>query len=148
MLRRFRVHETDGDVVEGIEFSDDFILIRWPNPDGAVHAFVNREALESAEQFEGARFEWLDNAPAPESGDFPRLQSDLHAAIQAAIADHEGAPAYLMRFVVLAEIVDSEGERGLVQVAADGMMRWDTLGLLEHARSVEWAATNAEALES
>lgn len=39
----------------------------------------------------------------------------------------------------------SEGARALLQVAADGMMRWDTLGLLEQARATEWAAANAEA---
>ena len=78
---------------------------------------------------------------------FAKLQADLHAAIQHVVTDHEGAPTYLMRFVVLAEIVDSEGERALVQVAADGMMCWDTLGLLEHARSTEWAASVTEAGE-
>ena len=77
-----------------------------------------------------------------------KLRADLHAAVQQVIAGHEGAPTYLMRFVVLAEIVDSEGERALFQVTADGMKRWDTLGLLEHARAVEWAATNAEAGEA
>lgn len=73
-----------------------------------------------------------------------KLKADMHAAVQQVIAEAEGAPTYLMRFVVLAEIVDSEGERALVQVAADGMMSWDTLGLLEHARSVECAAMRAE----
>lgn len=80
-----------------------------------------------------------------EKEQFAKLQADLHAAIQRVVAEHEGTPTYLMRFVVLAEIVDSKGERALIQVAADGMMRWDTLGMLEHARSVEWAAGNAEA---
>lgn len=77
--------------------------------------------------------------------DFSELQADLHAAISKAINDHEEGAAYLTRFVVLAEIVDAEGDRVLVQVAADGMMRWDTLGLLDHARSVEYAASTAEA---
>lgn len=74
-----------------------------------------------------------------------KLQADLHAAVQRVIADHEGTLTYLMRFVLLAEIIDSEGERALFQVAADGMKRWDTLGMLEHARATEWAAANAEA---
>lgn len=59
-MQRVRIHEADGDVVEGIEFSDGFVIIRWPNPESHVHAFINRAALEGAEQFEGARFEWLD----------------------------------------------------------------------------------------
>lgn len=83
-----------------------------------------------------------------EDEQFAKLQADLHATLSEVINDHEGSPAYLMRFVVLAEIVDSKGERALLQVAADGMMRWDTLGLLEHARSVEWAAGSTEADDS
>ncbi|MEV4672724.1 hypothetical protein AB0K34_13800 [Actinomadura sp. NPDC049382] len=75
--------------------------------------------------------------------DFASLQSDLHGAISKAVSDHEGTATYVNRFVVLAEIVDGDGERALVQVSADGMMRWDTLGLLEHARSVEWATHEA-----
>lgn len=78
------------------------------------------------------------------AGEFTKLQADLHAAVSKAISDHEQSASYLTRFVVVAEIVDSNGERALLQVAADGMMRWDTLGLLDHARSVEWAASNAE----
>ena len=76
--------------------------------------------------------------------DFARLQSDLHGAISTAVSDHEGNATYVNRFVVLAEIVDGDGERALIQVSADGMMRWDTLGLLEHARSVEWAGLQQE----
>jgi hypothetical protein len=76
--------------------------------------------------------------------DYTALQADLHAAISKVINDHEDGPAYLMRFVVLAEIVDADGGRGLWQVAADGMMRWDTLGLLEHARDTERASTNLD----
>jgi hypothetical protein len=79
--------------------------------------------------------------------DFTKLQADLHAAISKVINDHEGGPAYLTRFIVLAEVVDSEGERAIHQVAADRMMRWDTLGLLDYARSVEYASTNAEMRE-
>jgi hypothetical protein len=76
--------------------------------------------------------------------DYAALQADLHAAVSKVINDHEDGPAYLMRFVVLAEIVDAEGGRGLWQVAADGMMRWDTLGLLEHARDTECGSADPE----
>jgi hypothetical protein len=76
--------------------------------------------------------------------EFSKLQANLHAAVQQAIADQEGQATYLMRFVVLAEIVDSNGERAVWQVAADGMKRWDTLGMLDHARAVEHAATAQE----
>jgi class 3 adenylate cyclase len=80
-----------------------------------------------------------------QDGDYAHLQADLHAAISKAVSDHEGAATYVNRFVVLAEIVEGDGERALIQVAADGMTRWDTLGLLDHARSVEWAASATEA---
>ena len=70
---------------------------------------------------------------------FAALQADLHAAVQEVIAKHDDdGPIYLQRFVVIAEIIDRGGVRALWQVAADGMKRWDTLGLLEHARSSEW----------
>lgn len=77
-------------------------------------------------------------------GRYAELQASLHAAVSKAINDHEEDASYLTRFVVLAEVVDSEGDRALWQVAADGMKRWDTLGLLDHARSVEYASTSAE----
>lgn len=73
------------------------------------------------------------------------MQADFHAALSEVINKHEEGGAYLTRFVVLAEVVDAAGERAVWQVAADGMKAWDTLGLLDHARSVEYAGTVAEA---
>jgi hypothetical protein len=68
---------------------------------------------------------------------FAELQANLHAAIQEAVRSHQQEACYLTRFVVLAEIVDAEGKRVVTQVAADGMMAWDTLGLLDLARATE-----------
>ena len=68
----------------------------------------------------------------------------LQAVIQQALNEHDGQKNYLMRFVVLAEVIDPEGQRAVWQVAADGMMRWDTLGMLEHARATEHAAIHQD----
>jgi hypothetical protein len=75
----------------------------------------------------------------PEDG-FAALQADLHAALSRVINDHEDGASYLTRFVVLAEVVEDDGQRVLWTVAAEGMRRWDTLGLLEDARLREYTA--------
>ncbi|MBN6054498.1 hypothetical protein JYK22_21330, partial [Nonomuraea sp. RK-328] len=77
-------------------------------------------------------------------GDIKAIQADFHAALSEVINRHEPSKAYLTRFVVLAEVVDGEGERMVWQVAADGMRAWDTLGLLDYARSVEYAGVVRE----
>lgn len=43
------------------------------------------------------------------------------------------------RWVVLVELIDAEGERGLWLEAPDDMRSWDTLGLLDYAGSLERA---------
>lgn len=52
--------------------------------------------------------------------------------------------AMLTRWVVLAEIVDAEGERGLWTLSAPDQRAWDTLGLLDYARALEHAAQRAD----
>lgn len=76
---------------------------------------------------------------------FARLQADLHSALSQVLNNHDqDGPCYLMRFVVLAEVVDRTGARALWQIAADGMKRWDTLGLLQHALTSEYGLPDPE----
>lgn len=48
------------------------------------------------------------------------------------------------RFVVVAEVIDADGIRGLWTDTHDGATRWDTLGLLTFALGQEKAAQVAE----
>lgn len=85
----------------------------------------------------------MAETPDPDENEYAQLQADLHAALSSVLNDHDtDGPCYLTRFVVLAEVVDKDGARALWQVAADGMKRWDTLGLLQHALTSEYGQPN------
>lgn len=43
------------------------------------------------------------------------------------------------RWVILAEVVDADGERACWTLTPDGQRIWDTLGLVEYARLLEYA---------
>lgn len=66
------------------------------------------------------------------------LSAEMHSAISAVIQHHDEG-SMLTRYIVLAEIITGDGERALWQVAAEDMMAWDTLGMLDHARMTEYA---------
>lgn len=76
----------------------------------------------------------------PRDTKYAELQAELHRVISKALAEHQETANYLMRFVVIAEVVESEGGRSLFQISADGMMAWDTLGLIRHAEVCESAS--------
>lgn len=79
---------------------------------------------------------------------FAKLQQELHRVLSETINEYEGSSCYLNRFVVLTEIVDAKGQRALISVAAEDMMSWDTLGLLDYARSTEQAAILRDGMET
>ncbi|MGH3099304.1 MAG: hypothetical protein ACRDMV_25265 [Streptosporangiales bacterium] len=60
-------------------------------------------------------------------------------AISGLIADLTPG-AFVTRFVAQVEVVDPDGERGMWMLATPGLHAWDTLGMLEHARAIEWAS--------
>jgi len=45
--------------------------------------------------------------------------------------------ALVTRFVVIAEVIDAEGERAIWTDTSDGSTRWDTYGLLTYALEEE-----------
>lgn len=51
--------------------------------------------------------------------------------------------AFVTRFVVLAEVIGADGDRGLWSQTHDGATRWDTYGLLKDAMETEVAKHHA-----
>lgn len=49
---------------------------------------------------------------------------------------------FLTKFVLLAETVDAEGNRGVWTATSDGMTAWDSIGLLQFALYREQQALN------
>lgn len=52
--------------------------------------------------------------------------------------------AVVTRFVILAEVVDEEHGRCVWAIRAPDQRAWDTLGLLDFARSLEYAAADKD----
>lgn len=48
--------------------------------------------------------------------------------------------ALVTKFVLMVEVVDTDNERVLWAFASEGAKAWDTLGLIEYARMVEFSA--------
>lgn len=53
--------------------------------------------------------------------------------------------AMATKFVLLAEVIDAEGDRCLWVCAREGQKPWDSLGLLQYGIALEQAATNHDA---
>jgi hypothetical protein len=49
--------------------------------------------------------------------------------------------AMATRFVLLVEVIDADGERALWTLAPPEQRRWDTLGLVDFARALEYSRT-------
>jgi hypothetical protein len=64
---------------------------------------------------------------------------DLADQVQGALADllHRRDNAMLTRFVVVAEVIEQEGERALWLLAPRDMKAWESIGMLEYARDLE-----------
>jgi len=63
-----------------------------------------------------------------------------HQAVSNLVAQIDPG-AMVNRFVLLCEVMDSQGERAVWTLAPKDAQAWDTLGLLDFARSLEYAAT-------
>lgn len=48
--------------------------------------------------------------------------------------------AFVTKFVLVAEVIDTEGTRGVWAQGSDDLTRWDTYGLLTEALTTEKAA--------
>ncbi|MDO0916837.1 hypothetical protein QQM39_40325 [Streptomyces sp. DT2A-34] len=58
------------------------------------------------------------------------LNSDLEDALAGVFAEHERG--LLARAVVVAELLDEEGDRSLSILTTPGVMEWDMLGLCRY----------------
>jgi hypothetical protein len=70
-------------------------------------------------------------------------EEDLTLAAQAAVATMVARvepDAVLVRFVVLAEIIGADSDRAVWMATGPDQRVWDTLGLLEYARAIQYAA--------
>lgn len=83
-------------------------------------------------------------------GDSPEDRAFRQQAAQEAVGALVAAidPGVLAtRFVMIVEVVDTQGGRGMWMLAPPDTMPQDTLGLMDHARSIEQAAIIASALD-
>lgn len=67
------------------------------------------------------------------------LERAIGGAIDAAVGEHEGG--LVTKWVALVESVNPDGERGLWTMTSDGVMAWDTVGLLQHGLHLQMAQT-------
>jgi hypothetical protein len=70
-------------------------------------------------------------------------EEEVTLAAQAAIATlvHRIEPdAVVVRFVVLAEVIGMDGELAVWMASGPDQQVWDSLGLLEYARAIQYAA--------
>lgn len=58
-----------------------------------------------------------------------------------------GEESFVTRWVVIAEMIESDGERVVICAGAEDMQRWDSYGLLTEALEVEKAHHLATRLE-
>ncbi|GAA4845495.1 hypothetical protein GCM10023201_40950 [Actinomycetospora corticicola] len=63
-----------------------------------------------------------------------QLQGDLNARLHAA----DGS--MLVKFVALAEVISTDGDRSLIAISTRDMQSWESLGMLEFARQLEQAS--------
>lgn len=65
---------------------------------------------------------------------------DIATQLGSAVASVLGEQGQMAtRWVVLVEVIDAEGERGLWLESPDDMRAWDVLGLLGYAKALEEA---------
>jgi hypothetical protein len=64
--------------------------------------------------------------------DLKALQAELNNAIDTVMRTH-ASEAFLSRWMLTAETVDNDGERGLWLVCCDAMKPWEVLGMTAYA---------------
>lgn len=67
--------------------------------------------------------------------------SDNSTAAVAQLIQGLDPGAYVTKFVVVAEVIDTDGERGVWTETHDGATKWDTFGLLHFALHREQTET-------
>lgn len=70
------------------------------------------------------------------------LSEAIGDAIDGAVGEHERG--FVTKWIALVETVGPEGDRGVWALASDGVMAWDSLGLLTFGLQLEQARAVAE----
>lgn len=79
-------------------------------------------------------------AEEPDGAD---MRDALHAAIAEVVREKEHG--LVTKWIALVESIDEDGERGIWMCASDGIKRWESLGMLQHALTIDQAwAVRAE----
>lgn len=65
------------------------------------------------------------------------IELELGDAIGTTVAKHEGG--MVTKWVAIVETLGPEGDRGIWTMASDGVMAWDSVGLLQHALDIHRA---------
>lgn len=69
----------------------------------------------------------------------------LESALDHVISETLAATGDMVnRWIALVEVVSENGERGVWSFVSAGMMRWDSVGLLQHGLMTEQAASLAD----
>jgi hypothetical protein len=78
-------------------------------------------------------------APADKVDTVTPMEESIDAAISDSVSDE-----VVTRWVCLVESLDADGTRGLWTATSDGVMAWDTVGMLDHALDLQRGRTYAE----
>lgn len=70
--------------------------------------------------------------------DFDAMNAEIHEALSTIIAKY-GSPI-TTKWVVLAESIEENGQRGMWMLTTPGQQRWESLGMLHYAIGKETAA--------
>lgn len=76
-----------------------------------------------------------------ESSLFDKIRDNTQDGIAEALKE---AKTILTKFILIAEIMEEDGDRVLWRVATDGMTSWEALGMIESARLIEEKTNYAE----
>jgi hypothetical protein len=71
------------------------------------------------------------------STDGEAIERDLHNAVADVLAHHE--TSMVTKWIILVEVVDEAGDRGMWTFTSPGATAWDSLGMLTYATQMEQA---------
>lgn len=66
------------------------------------------------------------------------IEQDMAHAIADVMAKHD---AMVVKWVALIEVMEPDGQRSLWTTTSEGVMAWDTVGLLQHGLHIQHAQT-------
>lgn len=63
------------------------------------------------------------------------MEEQLHEAIAQVVSAQE--TSMVTKWVALIETIDGDGQKGLWTLTSDGVMAWDTVGMLQHGLHIQ-----------